>query len=128
MPRSTTAWLLIVLMVLGAACGSGDSGENAAEQAAELLDGTSEDFCTVFIQTSGNRPENYVGSARHINDIIDLEAVAPEELQAPLATYREFLEGGGVDPADPESNVTSNWPDEVQTAVADVAEYGFISC
>lgn len=123
----SVVWFLAVA-ILSAGCGSSDSPEDATERVEEVLGGTEEDFCAAFIRTSGDRPEDYVGSTRHVNDIIDLEAVAPDELKASLSTYREFLEGGGVDPGEPESNVTSNWPADVQTAVADLAEYGFISC
>lgn len=126
--RPLAAFWLLAVVILSAACGSSGSGEDATERVEEVLGGTEEDFCDAFIRTSGDRPEDYVGSTRHVNDIIDLEALAPDELKASLSTYREFLEGGGVDPEDPESNVTSNWPAEVQTAVADLAEYGFISC
>ena len=93
----------------------------------EAGDGPS-DFCDAAASLEGERPEAYVGSTEHVNDITMLAALAPEAIQGPASTYRDFLKGGGVDPADPESNVVLNWPADVQAAVADLAEFVAANC
>jgi hypothetical protein len=40
----------------------------------------------------------------------------------------DFLAEGGVDPADPDSNLTENWPADVQAAVAELTDYISTHC
>lgn len=98
-----------------------------SETTAEAGDGPS-DFCVAAASFDEERPEDYVGSTEHVNDITMLAALAPEAIQGPASTYRDFLKGGGADPADPESNVVLNWPADVQAAVADLAEFVAANC
>ena len=80
-------------------------------------------FCARAARLAGERPEAYVGSAQHLRDVEGLVAVAPDEIRPQLETLRRFLAGGGVDPADPDSNLTENWPADVRAAVNAVADY-----
>ncbi|MBV9951518.1 MAG: hypothetical protein JO291_06175 [Acidimicrobiia bacterium] len=85
-------------------------------------------FCVVAKQLSGERPESYVGSPAHVRDITHLTAVAPITIHGSAERYRRFLAGGGVDPADPDSNLQSHWPSSVRAAVQDLARYIAAAC
>lgn len=85
-------------------------------------------FCARAASLAGERPEAYVGSAEHVRDVEGLAAVAPAEIRAELEVFRGFLAGGGVDPANPDSNLTENWPAQVQAAMSKVKEYIAAHC
>lgn len=74
------------------------------------------------------QPESYVGSDVHIADIRDWVEHGPVEVQDDYATYLAFLEGGGIDPADPDSNLTENFPDEVQAAIGRIMAHAEANC
>lgn len=77
---------------------------------------------------TSEQPESYVGSDVHIADIRDWVEHGPVELQADYATYLAFLEGGGIDPADPDSNLTENFPAEVQAAIGRILDHAEANC
>lgn len=54
--------------------------------------------------------------------------MAPESIRRAVATYSEFLASGAVDPADPDSNLTENWPTEVRTAIEQILEFNATTC
>lgn len=85
-------------------------------------------FCAEMTRLSGERPERYVGSPEHIEDIEALRAVAPGELRSELDIYKDFLASGAVDPEDPDSNLTENWPPGVQAAIARIISFEEAHC
>ena len=85
------------------------------------------EFCARAAR-AGERPEAYVGSAEHVRDVEGLAAAAPAEIRAELDVVRELLASGGVDPANPDSNLSETWPAEVQAAVGKVTEYIATHC
>jgi hypothetical protein len=85
-------------------------------------------FCARAASLAGERPEAYVGSAEHVRDVEGLAAVAPVEIRPELEILRDFLADGGVDPANPDSNLTENWPARIQAAVSKVTEYIAAHC
>jgi hypothetical protein len=85
-------------------------------------------YCDRVAVLEGERPESYVGSSEHQADIDGLAVVAPESVRRALVTYSEFLSSGAVDPAKPDSNLTENWPTEVQTAIEQIVEFNADTC
>jgi hypothetical protein len=85
-------------------------------------------FCTRAAALAGERPEAYVGSAEHVRDVEGLAAVAPVEIRAEIGVLRDFLANGGVDPANPDSNLTENWPARIQAAVSKITDYIAAHC
>lgn len=130
-----SALIVTVGCLLVSACSSEEPGAGAEEsdpdaatsapQADAVPDdraGSSE-FCVAAISLEGERPETYVGSGQHIADVTRLAALAPEAISGQATAYRDFLDEGGVDRDDPESNVVANWPADIQAAVAEVREF-----
>jgi hypothetical protein len=85
-------------------------------------------FCAVANDLSGERPESYVGSPAHVRDVTRLTERAPITIRSSAEKYRKFLASGAVDPADPDSNLQSNWPGFVRAAVQDLARYIAAAC
>jgi hypothetical protein len=85
-------------------------------------------FCAVAAELEGERPEAHVGSAEHVADAEALAAVAPAAVADQAIAYRDFLAGGGVDPEDPDSRLTANWPADIQTAVQELTDFVAATC
>lgn len=85
-------------------------------------------YCGVADDLAGERPESYVGSSEHQADVRALAAVAPEQIRDAVDTYRGFLASGAVDPADPDSNLTENWPTDVRAAIEQIVEFNATTC
>lgn len=101
-----------------------ENGPMTSVPAADLLGA----YCEAAAALAGERPEAYVGSQQHRADVYRSVALAPPELTSPLITFVGFLSSGAVDPADPDSNLTENWPDEVQTAIDTITAFNTASC
>lgn len=88
-----------------------------------------EAFCVEYASLQGEQPESYVGSSEHLADIDGLLVVAPDPVTADLITFRAYVSSGVIDSeGDPESNLTENWPDEVQTAVTNTQTFAEENC
>jgi hypothetical protein len=85
-------------------------------------------FCAVADELAGERPESYVGSAAQVRDVTRLAERAPITIRTSAEKYRRFLANGGVDPADPDSNLQSHWPGFVRAAVQDLTRYIASAC
>lgn len=120
-----------LLLVAAVACG--DDGSDAATTSPETDPAATNDddlgaFCDEIERLGGERPEAYVGSAEHVEDIGALLAVSSAEIRGDVETFRDFLASGGVDPDDPDTNLTENFPAEVQGAISRVVAYGDEHC
>ncbi len=102
-------------------------GEPQTENTAQAPKGSS-GFCIAAAYLEGEQPEAYIGSTEHVTIITALAAVAPEAIQRQAETYRDFLKQGGIQPANPESNLVLNWPDNVQAAVAELTDFISANC
>jgi hypothetical protein len=87
-----------------------------------------EAFCAYVVDFDEERPEAYVGSAEQVADIEGLAAVSPEEIRPRVEMFLAFLVGGGIDPGDPDSNLTDNFPPDVRDAIEDVTAYIETTC
>ena len=88
-----------------------------------------EAFCIEYASLQVERPESYVGSPEQVADADGLLAVAPASVAADLAALRDYLASGAIDSdADPDSNLIENWPDDVQTAIANTEAFVAESC
>ncbi len=86
-------------------------------------------FCALALDLVATAmPESYIGSAEHLADIESMQRIAPAELAPEFATYATFIASGAVDPADPESNVTENWPPGVQQAISEITTFISANC
>ncbi|MGI9031828.1 MAG: hypothetical protein ACR2HP_17865 [Ilumatobacteraceae bacterium] len=74
------------------------------------------DFCVFYAELSGERPESYVGSQQHLDDIGSLSNVAPVDLQSDLQQLQDFLQDN-VSPDRPESQMGDDWPVEIRAAI-----------
>ncbi len=105
------------------AAGCGSDGRSAVEPGDEAAE-----FCRAVASLEGERSEGYVGSEEHVSDATSLAARASESVREPAEVYRDFIANGGVDSADLESYLVLNWPDDVQTAIADLTEFISANC
>lgn len=132
-----TRWIRIVLVasaVLGvSACGHSSSVQSTSgteSATAEGASNTADDliaFCAA-VTAPADAPEAYVGSPEHLAAVARLAAIAPPELRPQFEAYQGFLSSGGIDPARYESKLTTNWPAEIQNAIAEIKDYGAANC
>jgi hypothetical protein len=88
-----------------------------------------EAFCAEYASLQERQPASYVGSSEHLADIDGLLAVAPVSATSDLATFRDYLSSGVIDSdANPDSNLTENWPSEVQSAIASTQAFAAENC
>ncbi len=88
-----------------------------------------EAFCAEYASLQDRQSESYVGSSEHLADIDGLLAVAPDSVTSDLATFRDYLSSGAIDSdANPDSNLTENWPSEVQSAIASTQAFAAENC
>lgn len=84
-------------------------------------------FCSDAPDSSDEVSEDYVGSAEHVEDLRRLRMEAPTELRDDLdLAITHFDEA--VDPADPDSQLTENFPDPVNAALQRVTTYIGANC
>lgn len=80
-------------------------------------------FCTKVPDADEEVPTDYVGSAEHVTDMRQLASDAPGEIRSDLDRIVRHFDDD-VDPAEPESQMVENFPDEVSAAISRVT--GFI--
>lgn len=122
------AALAAALLLIG--CGDDDADPTAAGTAGAVtattaLEGdvtTIATFCDAAPDPSADVAESYVGSAEQVDDLQRLREVAPDELLDDLDVIISHFEGV-VDPADPDSQLTENFPDEVNEATRRVVAF-----
>lgn len=139
----------VALVLVMASCGGSESSPDSAtieqvdagtsttiiEPAVDepvsttTVKGASE-FCAEFNALGDSEvPESYVGSPAHLADVETLQAAAPDELVDEFKTFRDFIASGVIDTeSDPESNLSDEWPSEVQEAIETIQNYGFLNC
>ncbi len=129
--------VVLVLCALAAvACSDGDDAPptnttaDSPEQSTQPSRSSESELLAEFCEEMQltDRPESYVGSEEHVEDANVLAEVAPTDVREQVKIYRDFLAGGGVDPDDPDSNMTSNWPPEVQTAIDEIKAFVETNC
>ena len=129
--------MLTCVLVIGVSCSSSVDDTQAPDPSiasvpAADVGGPSAnlgDFCERFVALGGERPEEYVGSSEHLDDIESLLAVAPMDASDDLAIYRDYIASGAIDSnADPDSNLFDRWPADVQSAVLGVQAFGAENC
>jgi len=127
----------IVLVTIAAGCseaGTRDGGSVTvppvtSTEPTDLGSASVEASCAEYAGLQGEVSESYVGSAEHLADVERLLAVAPDSVSAELVIFRDYLSTGAIDSAaDPESNLTENWPAEVQAAIGNVQTFGEENC
>lgn len=118
-PHHRSLRLLVALLCAGLAiaCGDDDGQTGTEEGAGDLVR-----FCEEAPDPAAEVPESYVGSSDHVADLRELRESAPDELRADLDLVIEHFEGS-VDPADPDSQLTENFPQSVTVAITDVVTY-----
>lgn len=125
--------LLLTAVLALSACGKSSpvqaTGTTQSLQGQDQTSATSDltNFCGEVASTA-DRPEAYVGSAEHIADVAHLLSVAPPQVRPQLEAYEAYLTSGAIDPSKPDSQLTTNWPPAVQTAVAEVKSYSEAHC
>jgi hypothetical protein len=128
-PTRVALLALTALVALAvSACGDDGGSPEASDGTAPPAEERDEAFCAEMERLQVEQPEEYVGSPEHLEDIEGLLEVSPAEVRDDVETYRDFIAAGGVDPEDPDSNLTENWPPEVQEAVSAVVDYSSERC
>jgi len=102
----------------------GSTGPAAATGPAGSLAG----FCAAATEGGGEVPEAYVGTPEHVADVTRYAALAPPEIRDQVETYLAFLAAGGIDPADPDSNLVENFPPPVRAASEDIEAFIAAEC
>lgn len=123
--------LALALVACGGGASEPDAGSGNTETTTQANIPTDEDlaaFCGEMGRLAGERPAEYVGSAEHVDDIERLDDVAPSEIRVDVETYREFIASGAVNADDPDSQLSENWPSEVQDAVSRIRAYEATNC
>ena len=150
MNRGLLAGVAAFLIFL-TACGS-DAGEDSAGSAAgptstmaplvsatvpdsvpvstAATDATSEliEFCRLAQATDDELPESFIGTAAHVEMIDALAGAAPSEIRPQLEGYSDYLGSGAIDPEDPETKDTENWPADVRTGIFEAQDYITANC
>lgn len=111
-------------------CGDDDADPNGAGTVDTTIEATGIEpgagataaFCDAAPNPSAEVAESYVGSAEHVDDLRRLRDVSPDELLDDLDAIISHFEDG-VDPADPDSQLVENFPDEVNEATRRVVAF-----
>lgn len=109
--------VLALVALTVAACGDDDA---ATGTEAHTNDRAA--FCADAPEPSVELPESYVGSAEHVEDLRQLRSQAPTELRDDLHLITTHFDNT-VDPSDPDSQLTENFPEDVNAAIARVTAY-----
>ncbi|HEV2767363.1 MAG TPA: hypothetical protein VGV63_06635 [Acidimicrobiales bacterium] len=108
---------LVTLTVSVAACGDDDAATGTEPDTTDRAA-----FCTDAPDPSVELAERYVGSAEHVEDLRRLRSQAPTELGDDLDLITTHFDNT-VDPSDPDSQLTENFPEDVNAAIARVTAY-----
>ncbi len=122
---------LLVITTSTACSGSGEAStpDTESRESTDSSPVSVEAFCVVYASLEGEQPESYVGSPEHLADIEGLLVVAPDEVAADLRVFRDYISSGAIDSeSDPESVQTENWPDDMQTAIANTQTFAAENC
>ena len=124
--------LALVIVASATACSASEAALTPDTGPSDSTDSSSasvEAFCVEYALLQGEQPESYVGSPEHLADMEGLLAVAPDPVTADLLVFRDYLSSGAIySEADPESNQTKNWPDDVQTAIVNTQTFAADTC
>ncbi len=123
----------VIVFAALAACGADDSTVRAdtADQpdptgpagSADQPDSADlTDFCAHAPDADDEVSAEYVGSTDHVDDMQELADAAPAELGGEFDLIVRYFDDA-VDPAEPESQMVENFPDEVNAAVDRVVEF-----
>jgi hypothetical protein len=113
-PAAVSRVLLFVVLLAGVVACGGSTNDGRSS-------GT-EPFCGDATQVVGARPEAYVGSAKHLDDVNGLISEAPSDVRADLTAFRDYLRDH-VHPGEPDAQLTKSWPPAVQGAARRVQSY-----
>lgn len=139
--KVTLAALAATLLLAG--CGGDDADTNAAGTTSTTTEATADTttetttldadvtevaaFCDEVGDPSAEVAESYVGSEEHVEDLQRLRDVSPDELVDDLDAIISYFEDE-VDPADPDSQLIENFPDEVVEATGRVTAFTEENC
>jgi hypothetical protein len=130
--RKRIGVLALVVVTTATACSGCEGASTPDTGSSDSTDSGSasvEAFCVEYASLQDEQPESYVGSPEHFAAIDGLLAVAPDSVTADLVIFRDYLSSGAIDSeADPESNLTENWPDDVQAAIASTQTFAAENC
>ncbi|HEV2810347.1 MAG TPA: hypothetical protein VGV93_08140 [Acidimicrobiales bacterium] len=112
-----TLFALVALTVSVAACGEDDAATGTKADATDRAA-----FCADAPDPSVEFPESYVGSSEHVEHLRQLRSQAPTELREDLDFITTHF-GNTVDPSAPDSQLTENFPEDVNAAIARVTAY-----
>ena len=123
------ATAFLALSACGKAAPVQTTGSTQSLQGQDQTGTTSDltSFCGEVTATA-DRPEAYVGSAEHLADVAHMLSVAPPQVRPQMEAYDAYLRSGAVDPTKPDSQLTTNWPPAIQTAVAEIKSYAASNC
>lgn len=136
--RNRAACFIGVLFVAGAlvgvpACGNNSSVRSTSGTESATAEGGSNaaadlaEFCDA-INAPADLPESDIGSPEFLAGVAHLAAIAPSAIHPQFAAYQAFLAAGGIDPANTDSKQTTNFPIEIQDAIAQIKTYGAANC
>lgn len=87
------------------------------------------EFCVEFLAAPTDVPELWMGSQDHLDAVQVILDVAPAGLENDLVIFRDYVASGAIDSqSDPDSNLTENWPTDVQDAVRRIFDFGNSNC
>ena len=124
--RRTRLIVTIAALAALAACGKSspvETANSAQSLPAQDQTSTTSDLTMFCSEVSGERPEAYVGSPENLADVTHATAIAPPEIRPQMQAVQSFLASGGIDPNNPDSRLTTNWPPAVQTAATEIKSY-----
>jgi hypothetical protein len=119
-PQRRFALTLFALVALTMSVAGCDDDDAATGTEADTTDRAA--FCADAPDPSVELPESYVGSAEHVEDLRQLRSQAPTELRDDLDLITTHFDNT-VDPSDPNSQLTENFPEDVSAAIARVTAY-----
>ncbi len=86
-------------------------------------------FCPAFETATQEVSPSEVGADGAISDLRTLGSEAPDSLATEIDKLAEYLESGAIDyEEDPSSVQIENFPEDVQTAIARITEFGEDQC
>ena len=141
--RSRTAWLVaLALLAAGLLACSSDKGPDdvatapsastpasteATTSTAAATGGGLDAFCAAAPRPDEEVPESYVGSEEQVADLRALADIAPDAIADDVTVIADHFETE-VDPADPDSQLTETFPDDVTASIDAVTTYVAETC
>lgn len=117
--RVLARWTGLALVgLVPVACGDDTAEPDDREVAA---------FCERAPRPGDREPAEYVGSDEHVADLTELARIAPEDIAGDVALVREHFDTS-VDPEDPESQLTENFPPHVREAIERIEAFVRTEC